>query len=135
MMEWNELSLFASSFLALYAIARRIIVTVARRQRVEGESLAMMLRASWVQFRADGLRGDEIILSALLLPSSLLTIYFFLLVLPLPAFDTDITLHQTIVRPSIFTSNVVLAIYFLNGRLTRVVRSILNVWKRHSPTS
>jgi hypothetical protein len=133
-MNWDEILLFASSVIMLFAILRRIVLTMARRNRLEHESLWMMLKATLAQFRADGLRGDEMILMALLIPGIILTVYYFLLVLPLPAFENDVTLRQGIVRSSIFTSNVVLAIYFLNGRLTRIVRRLIE-WKRKSHSS
>ncbi len=134
-MDWDELLLFVSSVVMLFAITRRIVLTMARRNRMEQESLWMMLKATWAQFRADGLRGDEMILMALLIPGIILTVYYLLLVLPLPAFENDMRLRQGIVRSSIFTTNLILAIYFLNGRLTRAMRRLIDVWKRQSPTS
>jgi len=134
-MQWDELFLFASSVAMLFAIARRIALTMARRNRMEQESLWMMLKATWAQFRADGLRGDEMILMALLIPGIILTVYYLLLVLPLPTFENDMALRMSIVRSSIFTTNLILAIYFLNGRLTRAMRRLIDVWKRQSPTS
>lgn len=52
-MDWDELLLFVSSVVMLFAITRRIVLTMARRNRLEHESLVMMLKATLAQFRAD----------------------------------------------------------------------------------
>ncbi len=131
-MNWDELLLFASSLLLVYAIVRRVIVTVMRRSRAPRETIRMALVASWQQFRADGLRGEEIILLALLLPALQLTVYYLQLL-----FDVGdpACLQVKVARPAVFTLNFILTIYFLNGRLTRAARGLIERWKRQPPQS
>ncbi len=129
-MQWDEVFLFVSSVLLAYSVVRRIVVTALRRNRVERETVWMTVRATWQQFRADGLRGEEIILIALVVPALQLAMYYALLLLPGSMFETDTALRTQFVRPAIFTSNVILTIYFLNGRLTRAARELMERWKR-----
>jgi hypothetical protein len=118
-MQWDEVLLFLSSLSAFGAIVLRLYKTITARMETA---------------QPPALRGDEIILFALLIPVTILMVYYLLLVLPLESFDNDILLRQNIVRSSEFTSNVILAIYFLNGRLTRALRRFL-AWKRRFPSS
>ncbi len=131
-MQWDELLLFVSSLLVVYAIARRVIVTAARRNRMERETFWMTVSATWKQFRKEGFRGEEMILLACIIPALQLTVYYFQLFFDVgdPAY-----LQVKVARPAVFTLNLVLTIYFLNGRLTRAARGLIDRWKRQPPLS
>lgn len=127
-MQWDELLLGTSALVVVWAIAKKVI-------RYGG------WRAAWTRFRADGIEGDELILVALLLPELLQVVYYFLLFVPFANLKSNHELRAIIIRPSIITSNFILAIYFLNGRLTCALRRGLDtfeLWKRRwrsSPSS
>jgi len=119
--QWDEIFLFASSAFLSCSIIFRVLMVIPQR------------RAMNTPYK-DLFRGDEWILISLLIPSVIATLYYLLLVLPLPEFERNTVLRQNIIRSSMFTSNLVLATYFLNGKLTRALRIIVE-WKQHSPTS
>lgn len=72
--------------------------------------------------------GGMMLMLLLSIPVSLLAVYFFLLFFPW--FRADDELRETIVRPSIFTINIILAVYILNGRLVRAIRGVAR-WGYH----
>lgn len=74
-------------------------------------------------FIETGAAGDVMLLFLLIIPEIMLGLYYVGLMV-VPAFREDVTLRAIVVRPSIFTSNVILAVYFLNGRLVRWIQTV-----------
>lgn len=120
MERWDEFLLFASAVLVVSAIARRVVTGGGVRKTLE-------------RFRSGGIESDEIILLALFIPELLQAFYYFLLLLPIPEFQGNFELRSAVIRPSAITSNIILAIYFLNGRLTGALRRGIHLWNRRSP--
>ena len=118
--QWDEITLCLSALLVVYAIVRRVVQHGG-------------VRRSLGEFRTRGVAGDEMILLALVIPQLLQAAYYFLLALHLP-FASDSELRAIVIRPSIITSNLILAIYFLNGRLTAQIRRGIDLWKRRFPS-
>ena len=58
-------------------------------------------------------------------PVAALTLYYFLLVLPLPEFERNIPLRQNIVRPAFVALALDFGIYFMNGWLSQVLAYLL----------
>lgn len=131
---YDEFSLAISAFIAIVAIALRVASTVIKRNEI---------REVQVFRRSFGLRriqGDEIILVSLIIPFMMQMIFYFLLsngTLPqIPASLEDNEIRQSIVRSCFLTTNIITAVYFLNGRLSGTLRRIIRkLWNRLYPIS
>lgn len=116
-MNYWELLLFISSALTLGAIVRSFAIN---QKTLMSEGM-------------NEVSGKQIILLALVVPLTLQVIYYFLLILPGSEFSRDIELRAAIIRPSIFANNIILCIYFLNGRLVLMARRGVQSWRRYFP--
>lgn len=107
--QMDELLVLLSTLAVVYGIARAISRHGGFRRCVR-------------TFIETGAAGDVMLLFLLIIPEVMLAVYYISLVL-VPAFQSDVELRAIVVRPSIFTSNVILAVYFLNGSLVRGIRN------------
>jgi hypothetical protein len=120
----DEILMFLASLLALYANYRAL-------RRYGG------LRKCLEQFLSDYEPIEPVLLFLLLVPTFSAALYYFLLLLNLPWFETNSRLRESVIRPSQFSFYTIIALYFLNGRTVKFSRSILkrsvHMWK-HLPT-
>lgn len=116
----DELSILISTFAVVYGIPRAMGRHGGFRQ---------CLRS----FLENGNPAEPMILFLLVIPEFMLAVYYALLIVS-PEFRANVDLRTLVVRPSIFTSNVILAVYFLDGRLVRWIRwtvaQFILLWNR-----
>jgi len=92
------------------------------------------LRSLVTSLHQRDMQGWQLILLGLLIPQLMQVGYYILLVLPLPMFEGDMKLRQDIVRSYTIFSNLILGIYFLNGKLISFAMRCLELWNSIFPT-
>lgn len=105
--EIDHALLLGSSLVVVYAVPRSIRKYGGFRQGVRA-------------FLHHGTPAEPVLLFLLLIPLTLLALYYILLCVP--GARATLGLVELNARPSVFTTNVILAVFFLNGRLVRRLR-------------
>ena len=119
-MQIDELITFLAFLFWFLSIARRIWITLLAPSGSARPKL----------------RGDELSLLMTVFPVFVLTAYFGLLILHLPAFEQNIPLRQAIIRPAFVALGLNFGIYFMNGWLSDVFTYFLTrvtQWTQFSP--
>ena len=123
---FDEAAAFTSNVIVIYAI---LLMTgrYGGIRRTLSELRAALRSRDW--------KAWQLILVGLLVPQTMQLLYFGLLLLPLPDFESNLALRQAITRSYTIFSNLILSIYFLNGKLVEWLDALYRLWKQHFPTS
>lgn len=82
------------------------------------------IRQSIKTFVDTAQNGGIILLFLLVIPVSMIVTYYALFMVP--GFRENISLRDTIIRPSTGTLAIILTVFFLNGKLVRAIRGFAN---------
>lgn len=117
---WDDIVMLFTSLLVVYSIIRAI-------KRYNG-GLSNIVK----DFVSTGKNGEPLILFMLIIPTMMMVVYYSLFFVP--EYSKQLELRALVFRPSLFTADVILAVYFLNGRLIRNIRSFagwsVGLWSR-----